>query len=54
MPTYAYRCAQCGATFEEMQALSEHESARPRCPHCGSEKVEARLSMFYAKTSKKS
>jgi putative FmdB family regulatory protein len=54
MPTYAYRCEQCGTTFEERQSIAEHESTKVRCPKCGSDKVVAAISAFYAKTSKKS
>lgn len=33
MPTYEYRCARCGYTFERLQPIS----AKPvrRCPECG-------------------
>jgi putative FmdB family regulatory protein len=33
MPTYEYRCENCGAEFERFQSIS----ARPlrKCPHCG-------------------
>jgi putative FmdB family regulatory protein len=54
MPTYAYRCEQCGATFEERQSVAEHERVTPPCPHCGGGKVVRVISGFYAKTSKKS
>jgi putative FmdB family regulatory protein len=54
MPTYAYRCEECGTTFEERQSMAEHEAATPRCPQCGGDKVVSAVSAFYAKTSKKS
>lgn len=54
MPTYAYRCEQCGETFERIESMTEHETAKPHCPKCGSEEV-ARVPMrFFAKTAKKS
>ena len=39
MPTYTYRCEQCGTSFEETQSMAEHEAGKPRCPKCGGEKV---------------
>ncbi len=38
MPTYDYKCAECGYTFELFQPIS----ARPirRCPECGKPKVK--------------
>ena len=54
MPTYAYRCEQCGTTFDEVQSIADHESVKPHCPKCGSEQVVGVVSAFYAKTSKKS
>lgn len=54
MPTYEYRCLECHETFECCEGMEEHEKAHPRCPQCGSEKVEQQFSTFYAKTRKKS
>jgi putative FmdB family regulatory protein len=54
MPTYAYRCEQCGERFERSEHLAEHTAAKPRCPKCGSDKVVSVLASFFAKTSKKS
>jgi GntR family transcriptional regulator / MocR family aminotransferase len=54
MPTYEYRCKQCGKTFERSEHVAEHEKAHPQCPKCHSTKVEPVLADFYAKTSKKS
>ena len=54
VPTYAYRCEQCGMAFDEVQSIAEHEAAKARCPKCGSEQVVGVLSAFFAKTSKKS
>lgn len=33
MPTYEYKCSQCGHLFEEFQSISA--AALVRCPHCG-------------------
>ena len=30
MPTYVYRCEQCGETFERIETISEHEKAKPQ------------------------
>jgi putative FmdB family regulatory protein len=54
MPTYEYRCLECTQTFEQTVRMADHETARPKCPGCGSEKVEQMFSSFFAKTSRKS
>jgi putative FmdB family regulatory protein len=54
MPTYEYRCKQCGKTFERSEHVAEHEKSHPQCPKCHSTQVEPVLADFYAKTSKKS
>lgn len=53
MPTYDYRCKNCGHTFELVERLSEHQAAH-KCPKCGSTEVEHVMTPFYAKTSRKS
>ena len=32
MPTYAYRCEECGESFERIESISEHGTAKPACP----------------------
>jgi putative FmdB family regulatory protein len=32
MPTYAYRCPNCGHEFEKFQKITNR--TRPRCPKC--------------------
>jgi putative FmdB family regulatory protein len=54
MPTYEYRCEQCGEKFEHAEHIREHSTARPACPKCGSEKVQHLPTQFVAKTSRKS
>lgn len=54
MPNYEYRCEQCGEVFTRSEHISEHGSSRPQCPKCKSDRVEPRLSSFYAKTGRKS
>ena len=38
MPTYEYRCSECGHEFEEFQSIK----AKPirKCPQCGKNKVD--------------
>lgn len=62
MPTYIYRCANCGYSFEQFQRISA-EPIRI-CPTCGQEQVQRVLtggsglifkgSGFYATDYKKS
>jgi putative FmdB family regulatory protein len=54
MPTYAYRCEQCGETFEQVETISEHGTTRPPCPKCGSDKIAGVPTAFVAVTGKKS
>lgn len=55
MPTYEYRCVDCGQEFTAFLSVQEFETRpRPRCPHCESDHVERRYGTFYAKTTKKS
>ena len=39
MPTYQYRCSECGKSFERTETITEHEAAKARCPKCNSKKV---------------
>jgi putative FmdB family regulatory protein len=54
MPTYSYRCEKCGKKFERTETISEHETAKSKCPKCGSKKVSVVPSRVYVVTSKKS
>ena len=54
MPTYEYNCRKCNNTFELVEHMSEHASARHRCPKCGSDHVEPVMTPFFARTAKKS
>ena len=54
MPTYEYRCEKCGEKFEHAEHISEHTTAHPVCPKCGSEKIQHLPTQFVAKTSRKS
>jgi putative FmdB family regulatory protein len=50
MPTYAYRCEDCGATFDRIERISEHGTAKPSCPKCGSDKGARVPTTFVAMT----
>jgi putative FmdB family regulatory protein len=54
MPTYAYRCGECGEAFELSASLSQLQAETPSCPKCGSGKVQWTPSRFVALTGKKS
>ena len=54
MPTYDYACSKCGKRFSKTMTISEHDSAKSRCPKCKSVRVEQRISAFFTQTSKKS
>ncbi|RIK78436.1 FmdB family transcriptional regulator [candidate division KSB1 bacterium] len=53
MPTYEYRCKECGHQFLEALRVAEHDKKKPQCPKCKSQKVEQVFSTFFAKTSSK-
>lgn len=54
MPVYEYRCGACRKKFSLKMAVSELEKRRPKCPKCGSRKIEKLVTGFFAVTSKKS
>ncbi len=55
MPLYAYRCLQCGETFEQVEHIAEHdERTHPKCPRCEGEKVVQVFAPFFPQTAKKS
>jgi putative FmdB family regulatory protein len=54
MPTYEYRCKDCGNVFDRVEHLAEHAEAHPICPKCQSKQVEPVPTAFYAKTARKS
>lgn len=54
MPTYQYRCRECGMSFEHTETISEHETAKVRCPKCNSKKVTQVPGRVNVVTSKKS
>jgi putative FmdB family regulatory protein len=54
MPTYEFKCRQCGKKFTLTETYSDRDRHDEKCPKCGSEEVEQLISSVYAKTSKKS
>ncbi len=53
MPTYEYRCEDCQHGFTVLLSIKEHDTARPQCPACKSQRVEQVLSTVSVKTSRK-
>jgi len=54
VPTYQYRCSECGKSFERTETITEHEAAKVRCPKCNSKKVTQVPGRVHVVTSKKS
>ena len=54
MPTYEYRCVDCGKSFAQDCSMAEHDAARPACPKCGGRNVTRSISTVFVQTSKKS
>ena len=54
MPTYQYRCNDCGEKFERSETISQHEASKAKCVKCGSKKVSQVPGNVFVVTSKKS
>jgi len=54
MPEYSYRCGDCGKSFTKTMAMKEHDTAKVTCPKCSSRNIRQKVTLFNAKTSKKS
>jgi putative FmdB family regulatory protein len=60
MPTYEYRCMDCGKVWERTEHIAEHDDVTahkaepPVCPVCSGHRVEPVVSAFFAKTGRKS
>lgn len=54
MPTYEFRCSKCNKKFSLVMSMAEYGKKKPKCPKCGSSKVEQQIQPFFAVTSKKS
>ncbi len=46
MPLYEFQCRKCGHGFEELLSMAEVDLAKPKCPACGSRRVEKGFSSF--------
>ncbi len=55
MPAYEYMCRDCSKDFTVFLSFKEFD-AKPKikCPHCESDNVNKKLTVFFTKTSKKS
>ncbi|MCX5852600.1 MAG: zinc ribbon domain-containing protein [Deltaproteobacteria bacterium] len=54
MPTYEFKCEKCKKAFSMVRSISEHAKSKVACPKCKSKKVTQVISVFMAKTSRKS
>jgi putative FmdB family regulatory protein len=54
MPTYEFKCGKCKKKFALAMSVADYDRKRPKCPKCGSLKVEQLIQPFFAVTSKKS
>lgn len=54
MPTYEYKCKDCKKIFTLVQSISDHGKTKVSCPACKGKKVKPVMSIFMAKTSRKS
>ncbi len=50
MPIYEFVCESCGKPFEEL-VRSYGAIAEVHCPHCGSERLRRKMSVFASRTS---
>lgn len=53
MPTYEYRCEACGHQFVEILSMSKHDTFRPQCPQCKSDKIARIPGTVFVKASRK-
>jgi putative FmdB family regulatory protein len=54
MPTYEYKCQDCGKESEVSLSMTEHDRGQITCPECKSSRMEQLMSAVSAKTSRKS
>lgn len=55
MPAYEYNCKDCNKDFTVFLTIKEfEEKPKIKCPLCGSDNVQKKITGFFAKTSKKS
>lgn len=49
MPMYEYGCLECRHRFDQLRRFDQDDTELI-CPHCNSERIERRLSLFAAHT----
>ena len=58
MPTYEFKCNDCGAEFEVIASVSEYERMKQertvKCTSCGRSNVEPEIVAFQVQTPRKS
>ncbi len=54
MPVYEFVCQGCGAAVTLSLSLGDYEKKKPKCPKCGSVKLERLITSFAVQTSRKS
>lgn len=54
MPTYEFRCEDCGRVFTLVMSMAERDKGKIRCPACKKRNVKQQMTTFQTKTSKKS
>jgi putative FmdB family regulatory protein len=54
MPTYEYRCQNCGKGFETFLTYAEYDQQKVICPACESSDVERRISKIRIAKSEES
>ena len=57
MPTYDFRCRQCGELIEVTMSMADFDRARAqgmRCSRCGGDNVQLEIAGFEVKTERKS
>ena len=55
MPTFEFACKDCGKEFFVFLSIKEYEAnPKIKCPHCYSDHVQRKFTVFSAKTSRKS
>ena len=55
MAYYEFECRDCQKKFTVQQTFAEHDrESKPRCPTCGSHKVERLVVAVHVQTGRKS
>lgn len=55
MAHYEYECRECRMKFDVKQSFAEYDRGpTPKCPKCGSAKVERLVAAIHVQTGKKS